>query len=87
MGKGQSQSPAWQIAPPPQSCIRCGWCVIICPEGAHAAGLLEAAQQQDPELADRFGLDLCNECGDCALACPSGLPLTAAIRELKVSFR
>ena len=46
------------------------------------AGLLEAAQQDDPLLADRYGLDACIECGICTYVCPSHLPILSGIRAL-----
>jgi len=66
--------------PNPSPCIRCGWCVELCPTGVHPARLLEAAQRNDPALAERAGRRACIECGICAFACPSNLPLLDAIR-------
>jgi electron transport complex protein RnfC len=71
------------IPPAASACLRCGWCVDACPAHLHPAGLLEAAQQQDPGLADRHGLQSCIECGICTYVCPSRLPLLQAIRVLK----
>jgi len=68
--------------PPAAACLRCAWCVEACPVQIHPAGLLEAAQQQDPELADRYGLQSCIECGICSYVCPSRLPLLPAIRTM-----
>jgi electron transport complex protein RnfC len=67
----------------PEPCIRCGWCVAACPTRIHPAGLLEAAQENDEELAESYGLHACIECGICSYVCPSRLPLLAAIRSLK----
>jgi electron transport complex protein RnfC len=67
----------------PQSCIRCGWCVQVCPTLAHPALLLEAAQLGDPNRARRGRLSACIECGVCDQICPSSLPLLAAIRKIK----
>jgi electron transport complex protein RnfC len=67
----------------PDPCIRCGWCVAACPTRIHPAGLLEAAQQSDPDLARDYGLEACIECGICSYVCPSRLPLLGAIRQLK----
>jgi electron transport complex protein RnfC len=47
------------------------------------AGLLDAAQRADPELAERYGLEACIECGVCSYVCPSHLPLLGGIRKLK----
>lgn len=67
----------------PDPCIRCGWCAQTCPTIVQPAGLLEAAQRADLDLADHHGLDACIECGICAYMCPSHLPLLDGIRVLK----
>jgi electron transport complex protein RnfC len=67
----------------PDPCVRCGWCAEACPAEIHPAGLLEAAQQQDMALADRFGVRSCIECGICTHVCPSRLPLLHAIRGMR----
>lgn len=64
-------------------CVRCAWCVDACPTRIQPAGLLEAAQRSDLQLADNFGLDACIECGICSFVCPSRLPLLPSIRKLK----
>src|SRR5207245_87436 len=71
------------LRPPAAACLRCGWCVEACPVQIHPAGLLEAAQQQDLVMADRFGLNSCIECGICTYVCPSRLPLMSSIRGMK----
>ena len=67
----------------PDPCIRCGWCVEACPVRIHPAGLLEAAQDNDPDMAESYGLHACIECGICSYVCPSRLPLLPAIRVLR----
>lgn len=67
----------------PDPCIRCAWCVEGCPVQIQPAGLLEASQQDDPYLADGFGLDACIECGICSYVCPSHLPILTGIRTLR----
>jgi electron transport complex protein RnfC len=79
---GNVQLPARQS---PDPCIRCGWCVQACPTRIHPAGILEAAQENDTVLADRYGLESCIECGICSYVCPSRLPLLGAIRSLRRS--
>ncbi|MEA2709553.1 MAG: H+/Na+-translocating ferredoxin:NAD+ oxidoreductase subunit [Phycisphaerales bacterium] len=84
-GGGELSIDAGPPSPPinPDPCIRCGWCVEACPVRIHPAGLLEAAQDDDPEMAQRYGLHACIECGICSYVCPSRLPLLPAIRELR----
>jgi len=65
------------------ACLRCGWCIEACPVRIHPAGLLEAAQQQDREMARHYGLPACIECGICSYVCPSRLPLLESIRLLR----
>jgi electron transport complex protein RnfC len=71
----------------PDPCIRCGWCVETCPTSVEPAGVLEAAQRNDLDLAERHGLSACIECGICSYMCPSHLPLLQAIRTLKRAAR
>jgi electron transport complex protein RnfC len=66
-----------------EPCVRSGWCYDVCPVLAHPAGLLEAAQRRDEDLAERFGLEACVECGLCSQVCPSRLPLLQSIRSLR----
>ena len=73
--------PEQEINPDP--CLRCGWCVEGCPVRIHPAGLLEAAQADDPDLAETYGLAACIECGICNYVCPSRLPLLEGIRALR----
>ena len=67
----------------PEPCIRCGWCVEACPTRVHPAGLLEAAQREDTQLAERAGAEACIECGICSYVCPSRLPLLGAARLMR----
>jgi len=67
----------------PDPCIRCAWCFESCPTRIQPATLLEAAQLEDLELAERAGLRSCIECGICQYVCPSRLPLLKGIRELR----
>jgi electron transport complex protein RnfC len=65
------------------ACLRCGWCVEACPVRIQPAGLLDAAQQNDPQLAEQYGLHACIDCGICSYVCPSRLPLLKSIREMR----
>lgn len=63
-------------------CVRCGWCVDICPTRIHPAGLVEAVQRNNLPMAEDYGLDACIECGLCSWICPSHLPLLQSIRTM-----
>jgi len=67
----------------PSPCVRCGWCIETCPTRCRPAGLLQASQLQDADLARREGLDACIECGLCNFVCPSRLPLLEGIRQIR----
>jgi electron transport complex protein RnfC len=67
----------------PDPCIRCGWCAQACPTQVLPAGVLEAAQRLDLDLAERNGVHACVECGICTYVCPSHLPLLQGIRAVK----
>jgi electron transport complex protein RnfC len=69
----------------PEPCIRCGWCIEACPTRVRPAVVLEAAQKNNPELAERAGIEACIECGICSYVCPSKLPLLEGIRRLRKS--
>jgi Na+-translocating ferredoxin:NAD+ oxidoreductase subunit C len=67
----------------PRPCVKCGYCVDVCPQnlvpallGKYSAnGLLSEAQALD--------IFACIECGLCAYVCPSKIPLLEQIREGK----
>jgi electron transport complex protein RnfC len=67
----------------PTPCTRCGWCVDWCATQVNPAGVLEAAQRDDLELAEKSGLEACIECGVCSYVCPSELPLLEGIRKMQ----
>jgi electron transport complex protein RnfC len=73
------------MAANPDPCVRCGWCIEACPTRVHPAGLLDAAQRNDPQLARHYGLSGCIECGICTYVCPTRLPLLTAIRQLRTT--
>ena len=76
-----------QAAINPDPCIRCGWCVQACPTKVQHAAVLEAAQLEDINLAERAGVEACIECGICSYVCPSYLPLLHSIRKIRRSIK
>ena len=59
----------------PDPCVRCGWCLEICPTGVQPPALLDAIESADAAAAMRGGAGACVGCGLCSLVCPSRLPL------------
>ena len=70
-------------AAPAEACVRCGWCLDVCPTHLNPVALLEAGQAGDRRLAERFHVGGCIECGLCDAACPSRLPILTGIRVAK----
>jgi len=57
------------------ACIRCGRCVLGCPEKLNPSRLYKRIVKRNLAEAVREGLSECTECGTCAYLCPSRLPL------------
>jgi Na+-translocating ferredoxin:NAD+ oxidoreductase subunit C len=72
-----------EIAINPSPCIRCSWCYDACPTRVQPARVLEAAQSDDPNLAEQAGIEACIDCGLCSYVCPSQLPLVESIRTMR----
>jgi Na+-translocating ferredoxin:NAD+ oxidoreductase subunit C len=65
----------------PDRCIRCGFCLKICPEKLtpfQLTGLIESGHWQ---RAEKFGLEHCNLCGSCAMVCPAHIDLQAVLQK------
>lgn len=60
------------------ACIRCGQCVMACPERIDPSRLYKRVVRGALEEAVGEGLARCTECGSCAYLCPSRLPLVQA---------
>jgi electron transport complex protein RnfC len=76
---------ASSLSPPECGCIRCGRCVLACPQGlvpGELARLSEAGAFE--RLAD--ALD-CVECGSCQYACPSNRRILHLLRLGKNEYR
>jgi electron transport complex protein RnfC len=72
---------------PHSQCIRCGWCLTVCPMGLEPkeVGLyVEAGRPQD---TGQFGVFECFECGSCAYVCPAKRPLVQFIRLAKMKAK
>jgi electron transport complex protein RnfC len=69
-------------------CIRCGYCVDVCPLFLNPSqlGLLSLNQEYD-RMADEHNLFDCFECGSCSFVCPSHIPLAQQFRVAKAALR
>jgi len=79
---------------PPRTCIRCGWCVDVCPVALLPQQLHRHALAGDLGALARHHLDQCLGCGACDHVCPSAIPLArqfasaqAALAQLRAERR
>ena len=69
-------------------CIRCAYCLDICPMFLNPSRLGSLAQNGAFELmAEEFHLFDCFECGSCSYVCPSHIPLVQHFRIAKGILR
>jgi electron transport complex protein RnfC len=74
---------AMELPANPDPCIRCSWCITICPTRVQPAKILEAVQHNDRSIAKSAGIHACIECGLCSHVCPARLPLLDAVRLMR----
>ena len=67
----------------PRPCVKCGYCVDVCPQNLVPALLGEYSANGLLSEAQSIDLFACIECGLCAYVCPSKIPLLEQIREGK----
>jgi electron transport complex protein RnfC len=67
----------------PQSCIRCGKCVDVCPMGLEPYLLAKLSSFKQWERAEKEDVVSCIECGSCQFTCPAHRPLLDNIRQGK----
>ncbi len=67
----------------PRPCIKCGYCIDVCPQNLVPALLGEYSAKGLLSEAQNIDLFACIECGLCAYVCPSKIPLLEQIREGK----
>ncbi len=63
-----------------QPCIRCGFCIKVCPMGIIPAEVSLYCEYKMFEEAVNKGLYQCIECGLCAYVCPSHRPMVQFMR-------
>ncbi len=66
-----------------RTCIRCGKCVDVCPQGLAPWLLANVAQIRDFDEIQLLGLANCTECGSCTYVCPSKRELVHWIKYAK----
>lgn len=66
----------------PDTCIRCGRCVGVCPAGLVPETLYRFSVKRRPMEFLRWHGDFCDGCGCCSYVCPAKLPLAARIRDM-----
>ena len=64
-------------------CIRCGFCVEVCPEDLVPETIVRAVRVGNTFLTDQYDIQSCTECGLCAYVCPSQIPLVEVIQKGK----
>lgn len=69
-------------------CIKCGYCVDVCPIFLNPSKLGILAKYQAYErMASEYHLMDCFECGCCSYVCPSHIPLVQQFRIAKTQMR
>jgi len=68
-------------------CIRCGWCVDVCPMGLSPNEIGIFVEAGRPGETSQFGVFECFECGCCAYVCPAKRPLVQFIRLAKMKAK
>ena len=65
------QSAAEVTLPLDLPCIRCGFCVDVCPMGLVPTLVADYVRVNDIDAAEEWGIMDCMECGSCAYVCPA----------------
>ncbi len=67
-------------------CIRCGWCLEICPVRLVPSLLAKYAKSGRYNECQEAYIDNCFECGACAYICPANIPLVQYIKLAKAEL-
>jgi H+/Na+-translocating ferredoxin:NAD+ oxidoreductase subunit C len=69
-------------------CIKCGYCVDVCPINLNPCRLgILARKRSYEEMVESYHLMDCFECGCCSYVCPSSIPLVQQFRVAKGVLR
>lgn len=69
-----------------RSCIRCGKCIEVCPQGFEPYVFAILSENEDFENIEINKINNCIECGSCTYVCPSGLPVLSIIKDGKMNL-
>jgi len=72
---------------PVRPCIRCGYCVEVCPQNLFPIWIAEASEGGELRRAEELDLLACIECGLCSYVCPSKIPVMERIQQGKRLLR
>ncbi len=64
----------------PSECIRCGFCVDVCPMGLLPGELATYIEKEQWDECEKSGLSDCMECGSCAYICPAKRQIVQLIK-------
>jgi len=74
------QGPGETIDYPSKVCVKCGFCVQVCPMRLMPFMLSGFSEAGSFELAAKYDIFSCIECGCCAFVCPSQIPMVQWIQ-------
>ncbi|MEJ5260314.1 MAG: electron transport complex subunit RsxC [Anaerohalosphaeraceae bacterium] len=66
------------------ACIRCGRCLMVCPEGLNPTRIAHAVKHFRMDRAEQYYLSACIECGSCSYVCPAHIELSGYIKTGKL---
>jgi electron transport complex protein RnfC len=55
----------------PAACIRCGYCMYVCPMNLLPVSIALASETKDLEKLKKYDVLSCIECGSCSFVCPA----------------
>ena len=69
------------------SCLHCGRCTTVCPQGLLPQLMADAVHLGDLERYEKklYGLE-CVACGSCTYVCPAKRPLTQTFKQTKAEI-
>lgn len=68
------------------ACIRCGRCLMVCPEHLNPTKIAHAVKHNRMDLALAHYMTACIECGCCSYVCPANIEITGYIKTGKILY-